>query len=184
MEECDCLVPAAGRSERMGGWKPVMPFRGSTIVETVVANALGSCARVVLVTGYRGVELAELFRREPRVLAVDNPDWPLGMFSSIQCGIALVRTSRFFVTPGDMPWILPDVYEALLRGAPADVVVPVFDGSRGHPVLFHERVKDDALAADPAAATMREIASRFAVRELAWKDGSILRDIDTMEDYP
>ena len=109
-------------------------------------------------------------------------DWPLGMFSSIRHGTEHVRTSRFFIMLGDMPWTAPDVYRALLRHAPADFVYPVFDGRRGHPVLCSARVKEEVLRADPASGSMREIASRMTVRELSWGDDSIHRDIDTAED--
>ena len=181
-EDVECLVPGAGRSERMGSWKPAIAFGESTIIQTVVSRALQVCAGVVLVTGYRGAELALLFRDAPRVRLVENPDWPLGMFSSIRRGVAHVRTRRFFVMLGDMPWTPPEVYRAVLQCAPADFVYPVFDGMRGHPVLCSARVKDEVLRADPAAGKMREIASRLTVEELPWKDDSIHRDIDTVED--
>jgi molybdenum cofactor cytidylyltransferase len=182
-EDCDCVIPAAGASTRMGAWKPLLPFAGTTIIGTVVAAALGVCSRVVLVTGYRGGELAARFRSEARVIAVENSRWALGMFSSVQLGVSRVMTRRFFVTLGDMPWITPAVYEALQDAAAgADVVFPAFGGRRGHPVLFHERVRDAVAAGDPAGGSMRAIAEAFQVRDLAWPDDSVIRDVDTPED--
>jgi molybdenum cofactor cytidylyltransferase len=182
MEECDCIIPAAGRSERMGRWKPVLPFGGRTIIESVVAAALRVCPRVLLVTGYRGDECAAVFRGEPRVIPVVNEDWPLGMFSSIRLGMSCVSTSRFFVTLGDMPWITAAVYAALLHRDEADVVFPVHAGSRGHPVLFRECVRPAVASADPRTGSMRTIAASFRVGEVSWPDDSVLRDIDTASD--
>jgi molybdenum cofactor cytidylyltransferase len=181
-EEVDCIVPAAGRSRRMGSWKPLIPFEGSSIIERVVAQAREVCSRVILVTGYRGGELEAAFRGRPGVSVVENPDWPLGMFSSIQRGVEQVSAPRFFVTLGDMPRIRPDVYGALLRAPGADVVFPVFDGARGHPVLFADTVRDAILRADPSKGSMREIAAGFRIGELSWTDDTILRDIDTLQD--
>jgi molybdenum cofactor cytidylyltransferase len=181
-ERCDCIIPAAGLSRRMGRWKPLMPFGGRTIIETVVAAALGTCARVLLVTGYRGGELAALFRGQPRVVPVENPGWEHGMFSSVRRGIAEAVTPRFFVTLGDMPWITAAVYDALLRHEHADVVFAAHGGQRGHPVLFHERVKAAVAAADPAHSSMRGIAESFLAAEVEWPDDSVLRDIDTESD--
>jgi molybdenum cofactor cytidylyltransferase len=81
-----------------------------------------------------------------------------------------------------MPWIPPEVYGALLRCAETDVVFPVFNGERGHPVLFNAKVKDEVLCADPGMGSMREIAERFPVAELPWTDDSVLRDVDTLHD--
>jgi molybdenum cofactor cytidylyltransferase len=181
-EQVECVVPAAGRSERMGSWKPLLPFAGSSIVECVVQRALESCSRVILVAGYRAEELASAFRGTPRVSVVENPAWRLGMFSSIRRGVAHVSTRRFFVTLGDMPWIRPEVYPALLHAPEINVVFPVFDGARGHPVLFTGGVKEAILRADPATGAMREIAARFPVADMPWADASILRDIDTPRD--
>ena len=183
IEEVECIVAAAGRSARMGDWKPALAFGDATIIETVVASALAACSRVILVTGYRGQELGALFHGELRVVPVENPNWPLGMFSSIRCGVAHVRTGRFFVSLGDMPWIRPALYAALVQGPPMDAVFPVFGGRRGHPVLFSQKVKRKVLSADPETGSMKDITSRLACRELPWGDDSILRDIDTTQDY-
>jgi len=178
----DCIVPAAGRSERMGSWKPLLPFRGNTIVGIVVAEALETCGRVILVTGYRGDELAARFAAEPRVIVVENPDWKLGMFSSIRWGTARVESAAFFVSLADMPLVGPPVYRALLDAPRADFVFPVHDGTRGHPVLAGARVREAILAADPATGSMKEIARRLSVVEVPWHDDSVLRDIDTPQD--
>jgi molybdenum cofactor cytidylyltransferase len=166
----------------MGRWKPVLPFGDSTIIQTVVAAALQCCSRVLLVTGLRGTELAAMFHEDPRVLPVENTAWQQGMFSSIRTGSVFVRTRRFFVTLGDMPWIPASVYAALLRSEEADVVFPVSGGVRGHPVLFNEKVREAIAAADPVRGSMRAISESFRVGELPWPDQSILRDVDTEQD--
>jgi molybdenum cofactor cytidylyltransferase len=178
----DCVIPAAGRSQRMGQWKPLLPFGAATIIDTVVAAALAACARVILVAGYRGEELARRFEGRPRVLVVPNEAWERGMFSSVQRGAGAVGTARFFITPGDMPWIPSGVYAALAEAESLDVVVPTFGGRRGHPVLLSGNVRRSVLEADPATPAMRGIVARFPAREVPWKDDAILRDADTPED--
>jgi molybdenum cofactor cytidylyltransferase len=182
VQTVECLVPAAGRSERMGTWKLGLPFRGRTIVESVVATALEACSRVVLVAGFRAPELLSLFASEPRVEVVVNPEWELGMFSSIRRGAAGIRSRRFFICLADMPFIGADCYRALLSAEEAEAVIPVCDGRRGHPVLLDRALLAAIGAADPAAGSMREILRGRSVSEVPW-DSSIHRDIDTREDY-
>jgi molybdenum cofactor cytidylyltransferase len=191
VEPADCVIPAGGRSQRMGEWKPMLPFGGSTIVARVVSTALLVCPRVILVAGYRGEELQGLFAGEPRVAVIVNKHWELGMFSSIRCGAARVETGRFFICLADMPYITAAAYAALLAsaqraGLPAartEAVIPVFQGRRGHPVLAGSTVREAIHEADPAAGNMREILRGFTVTEVPWGDDTILRDIDTREDY-
>jgi molybdenum cofactor cytidylyltransferase len=178
----DCIVAAAGRSERFGRWKLTLPFRDRTIVGTSVGAALAACRRVILVTGYRGDELAAMFSTELRVVVVRNPDWERGMFSSIQVGASLAETNRFFISLADMPFVEPSVYGALLEKTDADFVFPTHAGMRGHPVLAGPRVRDAVLAADAATGSMREIARRLSAIEVPWLDDSVLRDIDTPGD--
>lgn len=182
MVHLDCIIPAAGRSERMGRWKPLLPFRGGTILGTVVAAALETCRRVILVTGYRGSELASEFADEPRVVVAEHAGWELGMFSSIRRGAELVETGRFFIALADMPFVEPSVYRALLEAGGADFVFPVHAGARGHPVLAGPRVREAILVADPVTGSMKEIARQLRVAEVPWGDDSVLRDIDTPAD--
>lgn len=183
MERAACIVAAAGRSTRMGAWKLLLPFRGTTIIQAVVDAALSASSRVLLVTGHRGAELARLFDGRPGVVLVENPDWELGMFSSIHRAVREVDTDRFFITLGDKPLITADAYRALLGAEPADAVFAAFGGVRGHPVLCGPRVRDEIMRKDPASGSMKDVVSRLTVREVPWRDDSVLTDIDTPEQY-
>ncbi len=167
----------------MEGWKPLLPFGASTVIETVVENALAVCGSVLLVTGYRGEELARLFQGRPRVLIVHNSEWELGMFSSIRRAAPLVDAERFFITLGDKPLIRPAAYEALLAAPRAAAVFAAFDGVRGHPVLLDESVRRAIIDADPASGSMKDIITRLSAHEVAWSDDSVTRDLDTREQY-
>lgn len=167
----------------MGQWKPLLPFRDSTILETTVDTALSVCERIVLVAGYRGDELRTLFADNSRVHIVINSEWSRGMFSSIQCGISNLRADRFFIVPADMPLIGREIYQALLTAPACDVIFPLYDGRRGHPVLFEHSIADVVLKENPTTGRMREIAERFEVCEMDCQNEAVLIDFDTMEDY-
>lgn len=167
----------------MGEWKLLLPFGKETIIEAAVHTALAACPRVILVSGYRGGELAAAFQADQRVLVVENPDWPTGMLGSILRGVPLIETSRFFVALGDMPLLCSEVYAALLGQPVADAVLPVFHGARGHPVLLKQSLGEKALRNPPASGRMKDLLARHDIREMPWPDDSVLRDINTPEDY-
>jgi molybdenum cofactor cytidylyltransferase len=177
----EAVVLAAGRSSRAGGFKPALDCGGVPLVVRAVRAFAVVCARVWLVTGYRGDEVAALVAGEPGVTAVANPDWERGMFSSVRAGAARVTADRFFVTPGDLPLLNPGVVAALAR-VPGSVVAPVFEGQGGHPVLLDHSWVARILVAG-LESNLRDLLAGTGRTEVAMADDGVLRDIDTCEDY-
>lgn len=167
----------------MGVWKLMLPVAGTTMIEYIAETVLPVCSRVILVAGYRARELMPLADRFESVKIVINHQWELGMFSSIHAGVQHVETERFFICLADLPLIRDSVFARLLEEPKTDVVVPVFRGRRGHPVLLGSNVVRRIKVEDPAIGNMREIIREFSVRELDWNDDSILRDTDTPEEF-
>src|SRR5437763_5960428 len=55
---CAAILLAAGRSRRMGAFKPLLPFGGVTVVEACIANLLDAgVGEVVIVVGHRAEEV-------------------------------------------------------------------------------------------------------------------------------
>jgi molybdenum cofactor cytidylyltransferase len=180
--EVDCLLLAAGSSSRMGRWKMLLPWRGSTVVETAAVAALEHCSRLLLVVGHRGDELARLFAGRDRVEVVWNRDHERGLFSSIRAGVAGVGTARFFVALGDMPMVDPRIYRRLLEAPPAPVLRPAYLGRRGHPVLLSAQMIPLILA-EPPESTMRNVLARVDGRDMDVQDAGVVLDLDEPADY-
>jgi molybdenum cofactor cytidylyltransferase len=106
-----------------------------------------------------------------------------GMGDSIAAGVAATAdASGWLVLPGDLPLVRPAslraVAEALGR---ASVVMPLYRGTRGHPVGFaqaHGAALRSLHGGEGAAAIVR--ASNPLALEL--DDEGIVTDIDTVED--
>lgn len=186
----DCVVVAAGESSRMGRWKLLLPFGGSTVIETVVDVAAAVCRRIVLVTGFRAEELEPVFAHRDNVTIVRNPSYRDGIYSSVTVGIREVRSEGFFLTLGDMPFVPARVFQRMYAENgrdPAAVHRPEHDGAPGHPVLFPARARELILAAasnrtegtPPQSPLLRE----FRVVTHNTNDEGVVRDIDTPEDY-
>lgn len=186
----DCILLAAGRSERMGKWKLTLPVKESTIVESAARRALTSVGRVILVTGYRSDELKEIFSSEERwnseerkrLLFVRNDDYMGGMFSSIQRGCREVGTDRFFLALGDMPLVDESTFHALAAAPEVDAVIPKFKGKRGHPLLMTRSMAERIISA-PEESTLHHILAEVPTMSIPVSDKFILNDIDTEKDY-
>ena len=185
--DIDCLIPAAGFSSRMGDWKLTLPYKGSTIIEHSISNAMDVCDRIIVVTGHRAAELKELLQTNSRVNTVTNKNFEKGMFSSIQAGVGLIETEWFFISMGDMPEITKDIYEDLLterdnKAGKFDIIRPMYQGKRGHPVLLHRKTIKTILE-EPFSSEMKNVFTHFKVQDIEMNISVTFNDIDTPEDY-
>ncbi len=185
--EIDCLIPAAGYSSRMGKWKLMLPYKAGTIIESSINNALALCSRVVVVAGYRADELIKKVQNPPQIVSCINKNFDNGMFSSIQAGVKLIKTDWFFITMGDMPDIGKDIYRSLIKArennsGKFDIIRPIYQGKRGHPVLLHRKTINVILK-EPVTSEMKNVFLHFRVLDIKMDIPQTFRDIDTPEEY-
>ena len=191
-EETICgLILAAGLSRRMGDFKPLMPFRGKTLIENTIDSVLSSGARqVVVVTGHRAEELEPILAKKygSRVILTRNPDFATtDMLHSIRIGCrAMPECGAFFLLPGDMPVVQENTFRKILsqRGSEISVIFPTLDGYRKHPPLVDSRLIPEILAFNRDGGLRQFWKEREAiVRTVSVDDAGVWVDLDTQEDY-
>lgn len=183
------IILAAGEGSRMGRTKQLLPFRGKTILECVVDNALGAkLDQVVVVLGHQA-ELLKPLLEGKGVDAVINPRYREGQSTSLKAGLDALPndTDAVLFLLGDQPLITPALIDQIIAayhtsGSP--IVMPVNEGKRGNPVLFSRETFAgiQALSDDCGARPLfQEYASRLLALPIA--DPAIHFDVDTEEDY-
>ncbi|MBO5128906.1 MAG: nucleotidyltransferase family protein [Oscillospiraceae bacterium] len=191
-EETICgLILAAGLSRRMGDFKPLMPFRGKTLIENTIDSVLSSGARqVVVVTGHRAEELEPVLAEKygSRVILTRNPDFATtDMLQSIRIGCrAMPECDAFFLLPGDMPVVRESTFRKVREqwDGTFGVIFPTLDGYRKHPPLVDYRLIPDILAFDRDGGLRQFWKEREAViRTVPVDDEGVWVDLDTQEDY-
>jgi molybdenum cofactor cytidylyltransferase len=173
----------------MGSPKQTALIDGRPLLTIVVETALTVCSRCIVVTGANREATRSAIPARPEVVEVYNAYHDRGMISSISVGAEQVESAWFFVSPGDMPRLSPDVYGVLADAAaryesgrgPA-AFFPTYQGRRGHPVLISRRVVPDLQHRVEEFRSMRDFLSRYDVAEIAVTDDGILLDIDTPAD--
>ncbi len=195
------IVLAAGQSSRMGQLKQVMPWgAGSTVIGEVVKRlqAVAELSEIVVVTGRDREQVAARVAEAavdaqqaaaPVVRTVFNPQFAQAeMARSVQTGLDALPgdTLAALMVLGDQPQLRPETIAALLqrwRETQSPVVAPFYRGQRGNPVLL-DRAVWPLVRALPDSANPRQIfqaAGRIEPVDL--EDDTILRDLDTPEDY-
>jgi molybdenum cofactor cytidylyltransferase len=190
MTRLEAIVLAGGAGARFGGGKLTAPWRGGALIDGALAAAFAAPVRsVVVVTGAdAGVEpaaqaLAERLGQSGRLRIVHCPEHAEGMGATLRAGVAALPpdAAAVYVFLGDMPLIppaiLPLLADAVAGGAPA--AAPVFEGQRGHPVLFSAALLPELAKSkgdEGARQVLRGLGDRLALPES--KDRGVLVDID------
>jgi len=183
------VVLGAGLSSRMGVQKLLLPFGGKTVIAHIVDQLLASAVDdVYVVVGHQGRQVsAELSGR--KVTIVDNPDYESGMLSSARCGLAHLpaQCSAVLVALGDQPSITSQLIDKMLltfKAAEKRILVPLYNGRRGHPLLISEFYRDEVLTSyDDVGLRGLLHAHPEDVFELAVSSSAVLSDMDCPEDY-
>lgn len=180
------VILAGGASRRLGRPKALLPFRGQTILDWLIALYRPHCPRVIVVLGHTPETIRAGMARSAEVEIAINPDPGRGQLSSLQCGLALAPGGALF-TPVDYAAVEPETVALLVEKMDshgAAIVAPSYRGKHGHPVLIREHVKR-ALMELPADGVARDAIHRYRdeAEYVEVMDPAVCQDIDRMEDY-
>src|SRR2546430_2783791 len=181
------IVLAAGFARRMGRQKLLLQLQGKPVVRWAVERLLPRVADLVVVTGRDDASVREGLAGLAVRFAL-NPRPQEGQGSSIAVGVAALTpwTRAALIALGDQPKTPDPVVPALLAafarsGKP--IVVPVFQGVQGTPVIFAREIFPELsrLTGDAGARSVVD-ALPARVERVAF-DLPMPPDIDTPEDY-
>jgi molybdenum cofactor cytidylyltransferase len=183
------ILLAAGRSRRMGAFKPLLPFGERTVAEACISNLLeGGVEEIVVVTGHRAEEIRERLAHLPVRFAV-NLEAESEMGVSIARGVEQIPADAeaVFIALVDQPAIQPDVIRLLIaerRRTGAHLVQPEHKGRGGHPVLIDLMFREELLNLD-ARRGLRALfeVHRARVMRVPVASPYVVRDMDTWDDY-
>jgi CTP:molybdopterin cytidylyltransferase MocA len=187
------IVPAAGRSKRMGCAKQLLDFAGRPMLAAVVDSLTAAgVTHVTVVT--RSAVAAESADALPNgVFIVCNDDPATEMIDSIRIGLnawtgreRIDANDGILVLPGDQPGIAPACIHACVEAFvqdPACIVVATYKGRRGHPLVFPGALIEFALSPE-CDGGLRELPRAHAdrVRTVECECDAVVRDIDTPAD--
>ncbi len=188
------ILLAAGLSRRMGEMnKLLLEVDGAPMV-VHAANRLieADVDERIVVLGHEAGRVREVLDGFD-VCFVVNPDYPRGMTSSIQAGVraAAPASDGFLIALSDMPRLAPSTPAGVLaafRAAeahrPGAIVIPMYQGQRGHPVVFSTVYREEILANDEPEGC-RGIVKGHADRvvEMPTQDEGAVWDVDTASEF-
>jgi len=187
------VILAAGESRRMGTQNKLLLQIGSEVlIRKFVKSVCASSADAVLVVLGHEAEKIKAVLQDQALRFVKNTCYEKGMTTSIQSGVnaASMESVGLMICLADLPFAETSDFNRLIqaftdfrRTESSLIIVPVFQGQRGNPVLFSAEFRDKLLAHNGEGC--KGIVSKYpqSVREVSMENDNLLRDIDTPEDY-
>jgi len=181
------VILSGGASTRMGSPKALLPYQGRPFLEhllEVTRHSKIAVRRVVL--GAHAEPIAKAIRLNPDEIVI-NQEWEQGQLQAAlrslppgTDGVLLCLIDHPLITAGLVDGLIEQFY-----ATKAPIVLPVFEGRRGHPVIFSSKVYEE-LARAPAEVGARVVvwAHTKEVSEYATaEEGCVLNlnDPDTFE---
>jgi molybdenum cofactor cytidylyltransferase len=185
------VVLSAGESSRMGRPKALLPIEGQTFLERIVAALKKTqVGKIIVVLGHD----AENMTREIKHLPVEiliNSDYQLGQLSSLQTAVRHLQSDEhcdgMLVHLVDHPYIdgkLVDLMIQRFYEGGKLIILPRYQGKRGHPVIFSRSLFRQLLDA-PMEQGAKAVVNAHAKEtlEIAAGDEGVTIDIDTPDEY-
>lgn len=199
------IILAAGSSSRMGAGrhKLLLPLDGRPVLSHVIDATLGSYARpIVIVLGHQADQVRaqiETYIMQPGINIVENTAYLQGMSTSMHLGIQTLIANGYkkadaaypvdsaLIMLGDQPMITSQVIDTLIttfRATGKRIVVPLYEGKRGSPVLFDASLFPELLqvSGDEGGRTVLE-RHRQDVELVEMGNALVNYDLDTWDAY-
>ncbi|MGH9739866.1 MAG: nucleotidyltransferase family protein [Candidatus Acidiferrales bacterium] len=170
-------ILAAGESRRMGTPKALLPYRGKNFTEhllEVTNHERVGFKRIVV--GAHAEEISSNVRAGDAEIVV-NQEWQSGQLSSIQAAISSLpngETAGLLLCPVDHPLVSADLLARLIEAFDSSgkvIVLPTYQGRRGHPLIFAEVLYQEILAASP----------EVGARQVVWTHAADVLEVPTDE---
>lgn len=148
----NCIVLAAGSSKRFGSPKALAPIHSSLnivyLLNKLVATKPGE---LIIVLGADSDMIEPCIFKHSKIRVVYNYDHYLGQLSSIKVGLkaSAQSTQGSMILPVDCPFVTAETIDRLAKHfltTRATILIPTFNGRKGHPPVLHQRLKEKILS--------------------------------------
>jgi molybdenum cofactor cytidylyltransferase len=184
------IILAAGESTRMGSPKALLKIGDKSFAQQIVDTLIASrVLDIVIVLGADAESIqSQLNWFEGKT--VINKEWEKGQLSSALSGLHAVEQHDLhgvLIWPVDRPLVSRHVVVGMLHQfwtKHKQIVVPIYRGRRGHPVLFGKNLFHD-LERAPMDVGVRSVlqARPDDVLEYQTEEEGVVINIDSPEDH-
>lgn len=184
------VILAAGTSSRMGQAKQLLALGESTVLAQTLAHVQAAAFHeIILVLGASAESIRSRLPSPHELKIVVNPDYQQGIASSLRTGLMAVdpNSDAALIILGDQPFLRPQTLDRIVdeyRRSQAQIVIPLYQGQRGNPVLLDRSVFAEVMALEGDVGSRAIFANHLdGIVNVEVEDKGILLDLDEPADY-
>lgn len=185
-----CVLLSAGLSERFGSPKALAKLHNETVIERLLKMLdKTQVSEIIVVLGAYADQIKPLLLDHTKVRFVYNKDYNFGQTSSFKAGVedVLSDVRGIMLLPVDYPLISADTINALIRCFLEDnprILIPTFEGKKGHPPLFSANLRDEFLALDnESGLNMIAYAHQPETISFPVEDAGVISTFNTLDEF-
>ncbi|MFW6025427.1 MAG: nucleotidyltransferase family protein, partial [Candidatus Woesearchaeota archaeon] len=143
------ILLAAGKGSRMGVEKQLLNWKDSSLLKESIENLIevNKVDEIRVVLGYKAQKIKNNIDgfENKKIKFLINKDYENGMHTTIKKGLENIneKINHILISLGDQPFIDKNLYEQVIDkylSVDKDILVPTYEGKRGHPVLIKKEL--------------------------------------------
>ncbi len=185
------IILGAGESSRFGTPKVLFKINNKSFLELILDKLknIDEITERILILGYNYNEIEKQIPNKQKLKILINKNYSDGQLSSFKTGVTNInsKSKGILMILVDHPFVALETYSLLIKkfieSNYTNIIIPVYNGRKGHPVIFPAPLKNEILNA-PLNEGARFIVHKYnnLVKLINVNDKYILADIDYKKD--
>ena len=183
------ILTAAGFSSRMSGYKPLLKWQNTTLIEYQIKTLFDAGVdEVMVVVGYNYKSITPYIENSKASFVINNK-FASGRATSIIEGMKLVSpdTTSIMILGVDQPRNSVIINQLIYQHSSLDYLItyPSFDGKGGHPIIFSSLLREELMLISETSSGIRLITEKYKdkINKVEMQEPLVRLDLNTSHEY-
>ena len=183
------ILTAAGFSSRMSGYKPLLKWQNTTLIEYQIKTLFDAGVdEVMVVVGYKYKSITPYIENSKASFVINNK-FASGRATSIIEGMKFVSpdTTSIMILGVDQPRNSVIINQLIYQHSSLDYLItyPSFDGKGGHPIIFSSLLREELMLISETSSGIRLITEKYKdkINKVEMQEPLVRLDLNTSHEY-
>ena len=183
------ILTAAGFSSRMSGYKPLLKWQNTTLIEYQIKTLFDAGVdEVMVVVGYNYKSITPYIENSKASFVINNK-FASGRATSIIEGMKFVSpdTTSIMILGVDQPRNSVIINQLIYQHSSLDYLItyPSFDGKGGHPIIFSSLLREELMLISETSSGIRLITEKYKdkINKVEMQEPLVRLDLNTSHEY-